>query len=80
MPYTTEAPVTQKSAYQRPYKTRNQRRHEDRRKYDESKDQKFLWRVAGIVGILLIVALGFVIKGVAEHGDASAEATTQALH
>ncbi|WP_197076742.1 hypothetical protein [Hymenobacter terrenus] len=62
---TAMAPSTPKSVYQRPYKSRNQRREADRRKYDEANDQKFLWRVAGTIGLLLMVAVVFAVKGMA---------------
>lgn len=52
-----------KPAYKRPYKSRSERRERDRRKHDEARDYKFLWRVAGGIGLLLLLALGFAIKG-----------------
>ncbi|MBF9223473.1 hypothetical protein [Hymenobacter ruricola] len=66
MSYTTQAPVTKKQVYQRPYKTRSQRREAARRKHDENGDVKFLVRVAVGVGLLLLVAVAFAIKGMAE--------------
>ena len=66
-PATTQ--VTRKSAYQRPYKSRSQRREIARRKHDESGDYKFLLRVAGVIGFLLLVALGFAVKGMAERSE-----------
>ena len=61
--------VTQakKSAYHRPYKSRSDRRKGDRRRFDENKDKKFLWRVVVGVGLLLLLALGFAIKGMIDR-------------
>ena len=70
--------MPKKSSHQRPYKTRQQRREADRRKYDEAKDLKFLWRVASIVGILVIVAMGFAFKGMVDRND-STGITAQAM-
>ena len=56
-----------KSGYQRPYKSRSDRRKVDRRRYDENKDNKFLWRVAVGVGFLVMLALGFAIKGMIDR-------------
>jgi hypothetical protein len=67
MSYITDDSVSQKAAYRRPYKTRKQRRLADRKKYDESSDRKFLFRVAGAIAILLAIALGFVVKGMMDH-------------
>ena len=80
MSYTTTVSVPQKSAYKRPYKTRSQRRHDDRKKYDESSDRKFLWRVAGAIGILLAIALGFMVKGATDHSEANTASTTRGLN
>ena len=66
MSYTTLDSPAKKSAYQRPYKTRSQRREVDRRKHDEAKDYQFLIRVAIAIGLVAVVALGFVIKGLAD--------------
>lgn len=66
MSYTTQAPVAKKQAYQRPYKSRAQRRQAARRKHDESGDLKFLVRVGIGVGLLLLVAVAFAIKGMTE--------------
>ena len=63
MSSTTFTPSAQKSAYQRPYKSRSQRRHIDRRKHDEANDYKFLIRVAVAIGLVAVVAIGFAIKG-----------------
>ena len=63
MSSTTEVSASQKSAYQRPYKTRSQRREIARRKHDENTDRKFLVRVAMVAGALLLLAVGFAIKG-----------------
>ena len=66
MSYTSQAPVAKKAAYQRPYKTRTQRRHADLRKHDENKDLKFLVRIAVGIGLLLAVAVVCAIQGMAE--------------
>ena len=63
MPTTTDASAGHKPAYQRPYKTRSQRREAARRQHDENADQKFLVRMALVVGVLLLVALGIALKG-----------------
>lgn len=55
--------VSQKKAYQRPYKSRQERREVDRRKYDESRDHRFLLRAGAVVGLLLLLTLGFALKG-----------------
>ena len=78
MSSTTEASASQKSAYQRPYKTRGERREIARRKHDENADQKFLVRVAFAVGILLLVALGIVMKSSSDTD--AAPAMREAIH
>ncbi len=67
MSNTATSSVTKKAAYQRPYKSRSQRREADRRKHDESNDYRFLMRVGVAVGLLVIVMLGFVAKGMMDH-------------
>ena len=62
MSSTTEVPASQKIAYQRPYKTRSQRRETARRKHDENADRTFLIRVALVAGVLLLVAVGLALK------------------
>ena len=79
MPSITEVSVGQKSAYQRPYKTRSQRREIARRKHDENADHKFLVRVALVVGVLLLVAVGVALRGTAETDAAPLPVVTQAL-
>ena len=74
MSVTSNASAAQKSAYQRPYKTRNQRRETARRKHDENADQKFLWRAALVAGVLLLLAIGFAMKASVDH-----EATAPAI-
>ncbi|MDB5236265.1 MAG: hypothetical protein JWR44_3258 [Hymenobacter sp.] len=75
MSYPTQAPVTNKSAYQRPYKSRIQRREADRRKYDETKDYKFLIQVAVGVVLVIVLALAFALKGTFDSPAALTEAT-----
>ena len=71
---TTKLSASEKSAYQRPYKTRSQRREIARRQHDESADSKFLIRVAVVVGILLLVAIGVAINsGLASDAPAATE-------
>lgn len=66
MSNTVTARAEKKSAYQRPYKTRGERREIDRRKHDEAKDHKFLWRVFMGAGVLLAIALAFALRGASE--------------
>ena len=63
MSTTVNVSASQKSAYQRPYKTRGQRREIACRKHDENADRKFLIRVALVVGMLVLVAVGIALKG-----------------
>jgi hypothetical protein len=63
MSTTTEVSASQKSAYQRPYKTRSQRRELARRKHDENADHKFLVRVTLVIGALLLIGVGIAMKG-----------------
>ena len=69
MATTTNAPTAQKGAYQRPYKTRSQRREHARRKYDENSDHKFLVRAAIVVALLIVVAVGFAVKGFVDRQE-----------
>ncbi|MDQ2793532.1 MAG: hypothetical protein M3Y12_05930 [Bacteroidota bacterium] len=78
MSSTTEVSASQKSAYQRPYKTRSQRREIARRRHDANTDRKFLIRVAAIGGVLLLLAVGFAIRNWAET-EAEAPAAVEAL-
>ena len=79
MPSITEVSASQRLAYQRPYKTRGERREIARRKHDENADHKFLVRVAMVVGVLLLVAIGVATKS-AMSADEVAPPTTEALH
>ncbi|MBF9235973.1 hypothetical protein I2I05_01055 [Hymenobacter sp. BT683] len=72
MSYSSVASEAKKSAYQRPYKSRRQRREADRRKHDEVKDHKFLIRVAIAIGLVIAVAVTFVITGLSETSSESA--------
>ncbi|GAA4038596.1 hypothetical protein GCM10022409_25180 [Hymenobacter glaciei] len=78
MSSTTEVSASHKSAYQRPYKTRSQRRELARRKHDENSDQKFLIRVAVVVGLVLLVALGIAMKGSSD--TTTPPSMTEAMH
>ncbi|MET4074117.1 hypothetical protein [Hymenobacter sp. UYCo722] len=72
----TEVSASQKSAYQRPYKTRGQRREIARRKHDENTDQKFLVRVAVAAGLLLLLAVGIAVRSWADR-DTEVAATVE---
>ena len=78
MSKTATSPVTNRAAYQRPYKSRQQRREADRRKSDESNDYKFLLRVGAGIAIVLAVVLGFVLKGMMDR-NAAPVSTVQML-
>ncbi|WP_188562284.1 hypothetical protein [Hymenobacter frigidus] len=67
MSKTTTSSVPHRTAYQRPYKTRQQRREADRRKTDESHDHKFLLRAGVGIAIVLAVVLGFMLKGLMDR-------------
>ena len=79
MPPTTEVSASQKSAYQRPSKTRGERREIARRKHDENADHKFLVRIAVAMGLLLLVALGIALKSSVEP-ESSVSPVTEAQH
>ena len=64
--------TTKKAAYKRPYKSRQQRREADRRKFDGSNDSRFLMRVAVGVGLLLALVLAFMLKGVKDPAKPAA--------
>ena len=70
--------VSNRTAYQRPYKTRQQRREADRRKTDESTDHKFLLRIGGGIAIVLALALGFMLKGVMDR-DSTQSTSVESL-
>jgi len=72
MAITESISVTKKQAYKRPYKTRQQRRQADRLKADDSADSKYLIKVAAAIGLLLLLAIGFAIKGMADRENATA--------
>lgn len=78
MSSTTEVSASQKSAYQRPYKTRSQRREIARRRHDENTDRKFLIRVAVVAGALLLLVVGLGIKSWTDH-DADAPVVIESL-
>ena len=71
MPNTAIAPVSKKSAYQRPYKSRSERRKKARDKYGESHDFTFIKRVAAGIGIVLLLVVGFAVKGYMEREKAA---------
>ena len=72
MSKTTTSSVPHRTAYQRPYKTRQQRREADLRKTDESQEHKFLLRAGGGIAIVLAVVLGFMLKGLMDRDKAPA--------
>ena len=72
MSKTATTPVSHSTAYQRPYKSRQQRREADRRKTDEANDYKFLLRVGSGIAIVLLLVVGFMLKGVMDRNDSSA--------
>jgi hypothetical protein len=75
MSSSTLVPAAKKSAYQRPYKSRSQRREIDRRKHDETKDRKFLIRIAAVVGLIVVLAVAFAITGMTTaENDMAAQA------
>lgn len=57
--------MSPKSVYQRPYKSRQQRREADRRKYDEVSDSQFLRRAAVALGLVVLLLAACVMKGMA---------------
>ena len=71
MATTTDASTASKGTYQRPYKTRGQRRESARRKHDENSDQKFLVRAGLVAGLLILLALSFALKGMADRQEAA---------
>ena len=72
MSKTPTSSVPHRTAYQRPYKTRQQRREVDRRKTEESNDHKFLLRAGVGIAIVLAVVLGFMLKGLMDRDKAPA--------
>jgi hypothetical protein len=70
MSNTTLASKPKKSAYQRPYKTRSERRKIARDKHGEVGDYKFLKRVGLGVGLLILVVLAFAFKGMLDREKA----------
>ena len=79
MSTTTEVSASQKSAYQRPYKTRGQRREIARRKHDENADHKFLIRVALVIGALLLIGVGVALKS-SMDSRATPPSLTEPMH
>lgn len=74
MSKTTTSSVPDRTAYQRPYKTRQQRREADRRKTDGStNDYRFLLRAGTGIAIVLALVLGFMLKGM--MGNNSSQGT-----
>ena len=72
MSKTATNPVSHSTAYQRPYKSRQQRREADRRKTDEANDYKFLLRIGSGIAIVLLLVVGFMLKGMMDRDDSSA--------
>ncbi|HEX8348744.1 MAG TPA: hypothetical protein VF598_02170 [Hymenobacter sp.] len=62
-------------AYQRPYKSRSERRDANHREHEETKDQKFLMQMASAVAIVLMVALGIAVKGIMDKDDPAGQLT-----
>ncbi len=72
MAITESFPVTKSKAYQRPYKSRQERRKAARNQVDDSSDHKFLLRVAVGLGLLVLLVIGFAVKGLADRDNATA--------
>ena len=62
-------------AYQRPYKSRSERRDVNHREREETKDQKFLMQMASAVAIVLMVALGIAVKGIMDKDNPAGQLT-----
>ncbi|WP_035562674.1 hypothetical protein [Hymenobacter sp. IS2118] len=77
MPYSPVAPAAKKSAYQRPYKSRRQRREVDRRKHDEAKGSRFLIRFGIAIAILVTITVTFAVTGLSETGNESARTSVR---
>ena len=71
--------MTTKTAYQRPYKSRNQRREADRRKTDDVTNRRFLYKVFGGVALLVVLVLVFTFKGLTDRDSATPQYRTSAL-
>ena len=67
--------VANKPVYQRPYKTRQQRRLADKRKAEDTNEVGFLLKIAAGVVLLVIVALAFAHKGAADRDNAAPQHT-----
>ena len=78
MSSTIDAAVSKKNAYQRPYKSRRQRREAGRRKYDESSDSKFLWRIFIAISVVILVIMAFMYKGNADRESQPSPVPAQA--
>jgi cell division septal protein FtsQ len=77
MSSTSNVSASPKTAYQRPYKTRGERREVARRKHDENTDRKFLIRLAFAIGAFLLIAVGVVVQSSLE-ADTTASSTLEA--
>ena len=64
--------LPQKTAYQRPYATRGQRRAAAAKKTDAGNESRFLLKVASGIALLALLAVGFAIGGMAERDNATA--------
>ena len=76
MAITESIPVNRTRAYQRPYKTRQQRRTAARNKVDDNSDHKFLVKVLVGAAIVVLLATGFAVKGMADRESATAKFPT----
>ncbi len=79
MSSTSNVSASSKTAYQRPYKTRGERREVARRKHDENTDRKFLIRLAFAIGAFLLIAVGVVVQSSLET-DTTASSSLEARH
>ena len=74
MSYPTEIPVSQKSAYKRPYKNRRKRKEDHKKKQADTSDRKFLWGILVGIGIIVVIALGCLVQGSAQRDAIEASA------
>lgn len=72
MTHATSAPLPKKTAYKRPYKSRSQRREAERQNHDENNDYKFLLRVGFAIGLVVLITMAIVVKGMMDGNSAAA--------